>query len=91
MGDFERRAVRLIEGEGVPARSWSWPAAAARCGRYSTWAVGRPGSPGRGEAVVLLRSEAAEYGGERREGGTADELAPFEFVVLGPPGYRAFP
>ncbi len=45
----------------------------------------------RGEAAVLLRSEADAYGGDRREAGPADELAPFEFLVLGPPSWRAFP
>jgi maltooligosyltrehalose trehalohydrolase len=43
------------------------------------------------EASVLFRSEAAEYGGGRREDRPVDELAPFEFLVLGPPSWRAFP
>jgi maltooligosyltrehalose trehalohydrolase len=44
-----------------------------------------------GGATVLLSSESPEYGGGRRESGPVDELAPFEFVVLGPPSWRAFP
>jgi maltooligosyltrehalose trehalohydrolase len=44
-----------------------------------------------GEISVLFRSEAVEYGGRRREGGTVGELDPFEFIVLGPPSWRAFP
>ncbi len=44
-----------------------------------------------GRASVLLRSEAEAYGGGRREAGPADELAPFEFIILGPPSWRAFP
>jgi len=44
-----------------------------------------------GDRSVLLRSEAPEYGGGRREAGPAGELAPFEFVVLGPPSWRVFP
>jgi hypothetical protein len=43
-----------------------------------------------GGASVLLRSEAEAYGG-RREAGPPDELAPFEFIILGPPSWRAFP
>jgi maltooligosyltrehalose trehalohydrolase len=42
-------------------------------------------------ASVLFCSEAPEYGGGRREGGPIDELAPFEFIVIGPPSWRAFP
>ena len=41
--------------------------------------------------TVLFRSEAAAYGGDRPEDGPDDDLAPFEFVVLGPSSWRAFP
>ena len=44
-----------------------------------------------GEMSVLFRSEAAEYGGGRRDAGPVDELARFEFIVLGPPSWMAFP
>ncbi len=40
---------------------------------------------------ILFRSEAPEYGGGRRDDAAADELAPFEFVAIGPPYWRAFP
>ena len=61
----------------TPARCWSWSAAtsrrASRSGRSSTSATGRPGSRRMSPAgrSVLFRSEAAEYGGERREAGPA--------------------
>ena len=44
-----------------------------------------------GGASLLFDSEAAAYGGGRREAGPIDELAPFEFIVVGPPSWRAFP
>jgi len=90
--DFEGRSARLIEegGGGGPllelARGGGSLSAFFNLGdrpaRY-------PISVG-GEGSILLRSEAAEYGGGRRESGPADELAPFEFVVLGPPSWKAF-
>jgi maltooligosyltrehalose trehalohydrolase len=43
------------------------------------------------DARVLFRSEAPAYGGDRREDRPIDELAPFEFIVVGPPSWRAFP
>jgi maltooligosyltrehalose trehalohydrolase len=46
---------------------------------------------GRGEVAVLIRSDSVAYGGDRRDVGPVDELAPFEFLVLGPPSWRAFP
>ena len=41
--------------------------------------------------TALFSSEAAAYGGSRREAGPIAELAPFEYVVFGPPSWRAFP
>ena len=75
---------------------WSWSAAARRrAGGPGALQPRRPAGAGcpwrprrdRG----LFRSEAAAYGGGRREAGPVDELAPFEFIVFGPPSWRAFP
>ena len=44
-----------------------------------------------GERSLLFGSEAAAYGGGRAEAEPIDELAPFEFIVVGPPSWRAFP
>jgi maltooligosyltrehalose trehalohydrolase len=41
--------------------------------------------------TVLFSSEAARYGGSRREAGGIAELLPFECVVFGPVSFRAFP
>ena len=41
--------------------------------------------------AALCRSEAPAYGGDRRDDSPALELGPFEFVVFGPPHWRAFP
>ncbi len=90
--DFERRSARLVEGDGDggPVLELVRGGGSLRAG------FNLGGRPARypeflgGEESVLLRSEAPAYGG-RREAGPADELAPFEFFVLGPPSWRAFP
>ena len=41
--------------------------------------------------ATLFRSEAAAYGGNRREDLPINELAPFEYAVFGPSSWRAFP
>lgn len=90
--DFERRSTRLIEeaGDAGPILELVRGGGSLRVvfnlgGR----SVRYPVFLGGGESV-LLWSEAPTYGG-RREAGPVDELAPFEFVVLGPPSWRAFP
>jgi maltooligosyltrehalose trehalohydrolase len=91
--DFEKRSARLLaDGSALEL---------IRGGRSSGGSVralfnlgDRPARPAEGiagGARVLLRSEAQEYGGGRREAGPVDELAPFEFIVLGPSSWRAFP
>jgi maltooligosyltrehalose trehalohydrolase len=40
--------------------------------------------------TVLLRSEAARYGGQREAGDTANKLFPYECVVTGPQDWRTF-
>jgi maltooligosyltrehalose trehalohydrolase len=91
--DFENRSARLV-GDGAMLEL-------VRGGRSSAGSVRAVFNLGdravrladglAGERSVLFRSEAPEYGGSRREGTPADELAPFEFIVLGPPAWRAFP
>jgi maltooligosyltrehalose trehalohydrolase len=91
--DFEDRSARLLDGGTMLEL--------VRGGRSSGGSVRalfnlgdrpvRPPGGIAGEARVLFRSEAPEYGGGRREAGPIDELAPFEFIVLGPPSWRAFP
>ena len=96
--DFEHRSARLL---GRRAERRPAPGAGPRRrapgevgpGAASTSATGRPGCPAASPAgrSVLFSSEAAAYGGGRREAGPVDELAPFEFIVFGPPSWRAFP
>jgi maltooligosyltrehalose trehalohydrolase len=91
--DFENRSARLLNGGSLLEL--------VRGGRSSGGSVralfnlgGRPVRPAEGIAAgarVLFCSEAREYGGGRREAGPVDELAPFEFIVLGPSPWRAFP
>ncbi len=95
--DFENRSVRLLEGgpgAGGPVLELVRGGAASG-GRV--WVlfnlgdrpVGLPPDIVSGKVPALLRSEVPEYGG--REAGPIDELAPFEFIVLGPPSWRTFP
>jgi maltooligosyltrehalose trehalohydrolase len=91
--DFENRSAELVEGGGNVG-----PLLKLVRGRGSLRAVFNLGDrPARFPVVVggvesaLLRSEAVEYGGNHRETGPIDELAPFEIIVLGPPSWRAFP
>jgi maltooligosyltrehalose trehalohydrolase len=89
--DFGARSARLLDGVDGPILELVRGGGAMR----AMFNLGdRPARvPGgiAGKASVLLRSEADEYGGGRRDAGPADELSPFEFIVLGPPSWRAFP
>ena len=91
--DFENRSARLVDGGTMLEL--------IRGGRSSGGSVRALFNLGdrpvrlpdgtAGETSVLFRSEAPEYGGARRGAGPIDELASFEFIVLGPAGWRAFP
>lgn len=99
--DFERRTARVLRGtdqsDGGPVlelvRGGEWGGGAIQ----ALFNLG--GRPARithdehtgGGAKVLLRSEDPGYGGDRDTGASADVLAPFEFVVLGPSSWRVFP
>ncbi len=91
--DFERRSARLVEGGGDvgPVLELARGGGALRAAFNLGGRPARYPASGGGEESILIRSEAPEYGGNRREAGAAGEMSPFEFVVLGPPSWRAFP
>ena len=94
--DFEHRSARLLEGgEGAGpilelVRGGSPGESVRALFNLGDRTARLPGDVDGGTSV-LFRSEADEYGGGRREAGPAEELAPFEFIILGPPSWRAFP
>jgi maltooligosyltrehalose trehalohydrolase len=88
--DFEHRTARLIEvgGGAGPVlelvRGGEATGGAVRAIFNLGDGAARIPEGAAAGASVLLRSEAVEYGGDRREPGPIGEIAPFEFVVLGP-------
>jgi maltooligosyltrehalose trehalohydrolase len=95
--DFENRSVRLMEGDRGAGPILELVRGGASSGGSVRALFNLGDRPARlpeglaGEDSVLFRSEAVEYGGRRGEPETAGELAPFEFIVFGPPSLRAFP
>ncbi|MHB1556627.1 MAG: malto-oligosyltrehalose trehalohydrolase [Isosphaeraceae bacterium] len=91
--DFERRSASLVEGGGNVGpvlelvRGGGSLRAVFNLGGRTAWYPVMLG----GKESILLRSEAPEYGGNRREAGATGEMSPFEFVVLGPPSWRTLP
>jgi maltooligosyltrehalose trehalohydrolase len=95
--DFEDRTVRLMEGDQGAGPILELVRGGESLGAESLGAESvralfnlgdrpvRPPGGTTGEAPILFDSEAVEYGGWRREAGPVEELAPFEFIVLGPP------
>ena len=95
--DFEHRSARLVEGEDGAGPILELVRGGGSSGEsvralfnLGDRAARLPGDVDGGTSV-LFRSEAAEYGGGASRGRPAEELAPFEFIVLGPPSWRAFP
>jgi maltooligosyltrehalose trehalohydrolase len=85
MKDFGRRAARLIEGEGGAGvvelvRGEAMRAYFNLGDRAAELPARRDGE----QDAVLFSSEAARYGGERRDVKDVRRLRPFECVVLGP-------
>jgi maltooligosyltrehalose trehalohydrolase len=94
--DFERRSVRLRPDEKrgplldlVRGDATSGGAVRAFFNLGDGPAHLPDGVPG--GMATLFRSEAPAYGGDRREASPIHELAPFEYVIFGPPAWRAFP
>ena len=88
--DFENRSARLLPGDGPILELVRGGGAMRALFNLGDRPAPIPGGVA-GDVSVLLRSESAAYGGGRREDGPADRLDPSEFVVLGPPSWRAFP
>jgi maltooligosyltrehalose trehalohydrolase len=93
--DFERRSARLVPDEQLGpvlelARG-DEPTRQAIRAFFNLEARPCP-LPGGGPdgMVTLFSSESAAYGGNR-EAGPIMNLSPFEYVVFGPPSWRAFP
>jgi maltooligosyltrehalose trehalohydrolase len=95
--DFEHRSARLLDGEQGRGPLLELVRGGESSGGSVRALFNLGDRPVRlpegiaGETSVLLGSEAAAYGGDRREAGPVAALAPFEFVALGPPSWRAFP
>jgi maltooligosyltrehalose trehalohydrolase len=94
--DFENRTVRLMGGKTGAAPVLELVRGGAASGGQVTALFNLGDQPiglriADGEVPVLLRSEATEYGGGLTESGSADELAPFEFLVVGPASWKRFP
>jgi maltooligosyltrehalose trehalohydrolase len=91
--DFENRSARLLAGGSALelVRGGQSSGGSVRALYNLADRPVRPSGRIAGGGTVLFRSEAPEYGGGRREAVPVDELAPFEFIVLGPSSWRAFP
>jgi maltooligosyltrehalose trehalohydrolase len=94
--DFERRSARLLPDEKRgPVLRLVRGAESSGGAVHAFFNLGDRPAPLPGGVpdgmATLFRSEAAAYGGDRREASPIAELAAFEYAVFGPPSWRAFP
>ena len=93
--DFQRRSARLLDDDQAGSLLELVRGAESSGGAIrAVFNLGdRPcrlpgGTPA--ESSTLFSSEAARYGGRRREAGPVAELLPYECVVFGPPSFPNF-
>ena len=90
--DFENRSARLLPGRTGRSSSWSAAAGSMRAlFNLGDRPAPTPGGRRRRACRCYCARRPPRTAGAAAKTGRPTELDPFEFVVLGPPSWRAFP